>query len=292
MAKQATTIEQQMLLLESRGLTIHDKAKAKEILSDIGYYRLGFYLFPFEESYPRLVKRTHKYIRGASFEDAVKLYYFDYDLRLILSRYLNRIEIAFRTSIIYHLSIKYASDPTWFVSPSVVAEEYAAAFIKKVYNQDFCRNPIIHRHHHNYPHDKFAPAWKTLEFLTFGAIMKLYEELQNNEDKVFIAHKFGVRQVVTFISYMHTVRQVRNVCAHGLLLYDIHLTRRIRRGPAHQSLTESGNIIGALRVIKYIMTQISTNRAEDLCHEVKTLYQSLCDASPGLRTLLPDLSTL
>ncbi len=122
--------------------------------------------------------------------------------------------------------------------------------------------------------------------------MKLYEELQNNEDKVFIAHKFGVRQVVTFISYMHTVRQVRNVCAHGLLLYDIHLTRRIRRGPAHQSLTESGNIIGALRVIKYIMTQISTNRAEDLCHEVKTLYQSLCDASPGLRTLLPDLSTL
>ncbi|MDE5642388.1 MAG: Abi family protein, partial [Muribaculaceae bacterium] len=82
MAKSATTIEQQLDLLKSRGLTISDIEKAKEILLDVGYYRLGFYLFPFEKSYPNLRNRTHEYIEGASFEDAVNLYYFDFDLRL------------------------------------------------------------------------------------------------------------------------------------------------------------------------------------------------------------------
>lgn len=55
MIKFATTIDQQLDLLEQRGLRINDREKAKEILLDIGYYRLGFYLFPFEKSFPNLV---------------------------------------------------------------------------------------------------------------------------------------------------------------------------------------------------------------------------------------------
>lgn len=125
MAKSATTIDQQLALLKSRGLTVNDADKAREILLDIGYYRLGFYMFPFEKSYPELRNRSHEYVEGASFEDAVNLYYFDFDLRLLLLRYLNRIEIAFRTSLIYNLSNKYNSNPVWFVSPAVVNRPYA-----------------------------------------------------------------------------------------------------------------------------------------------------------------------
>lgn len=162
MAKSATTIDQQLDLLKSRGLTVNDADKAREILLDIGYYRLGFYLFPFEKSYPELRNRTHEYVEGASFEDAVNLYYFDFDLRLLLMRYLNRIEIAFRTSLIYNLSNKYNTNPVWFVSPVVVNRPYAREFEHKVYTSDFKRNPVIHRHHQNNPNDRFAPAWKTL----------------------------------------------------------------------------------------------------------------------------------
>lgn len=50
--KPATTIDEQLDLLKTRGLAIQDEDKAREILLDIGYYRLGFYLFPFEKSYP------------------------------------------------------------------------------------------------------------------------------------------------------------------------------------------------------------------------------------------------
>lgn len=292
MTKSATTIDQQLNLLKSRGLTVSDMDKAREILLDIGYYRLGFYLFPFEKSYPELRNRSHEYIEGASFEDAVNLYYFDFDLRLLLMRYLNRIEIAFRTSLIYHLSNKYKSNPVWFISPAVVNRPYARDFELKVYTPDFKRNPVIHRHHLKNPNDRFAPAWKTLEFMTFGAVMKLYEQLKEREDKIFIAHKFGIRQVVTFESYMHTIRQVRNACAHGLLLYDLKLPQGIRKGPATNKPSERYNLIGAMRVIKYVMSQVSVNRADDMSKKIKVLYDELCFASPNLKPLIPAFSSI
>lgn len=292
MTKPATTIDEQLDLLKTRGLAIQDEDKAREILLDIGYYRLGFYLFPFEKSYPQLRNRTHEYIDGATFEDAVKLYYFDFDLRLLLTRYLTRIEIAFRTALIYNLSNKYSPNSVWFISPSVVSRSYARNFENKVYTADFKRNPIIQRHHQKNPNDRFAPSWKTLEFMTFGAVMKLYEQLKERDDKIFIAQKLGIRQVVTFESYMHTIREVRNACAHGHLLYDLRLPRRINRGPAHITPQESGNIVGALRVIRYMMAQISTKRADDLSASVKSLYEKLCMEAPNLKPLIPDFSCI
>lgn len=292
MTKPATTIDEQLGLLKTRGLAIQDEDKAREILLDIGYYRLGFYLFPFEKSYPQLRNRTHEYIDGATFEDAVKLYYFDFDLRLLLTRYLTRIEIAFRTALIYNLSNKYSPNSVWFISPAVVSRSYARDFENKVYTADFKRNPIIQRHHQKNPNDRFAPSWKTLEFMTFGAVMKLYEQLKERDDKIFIAHKLGIRQVVTFESYMHTIREVRNACAHGHLLYDLRLPRRINRGPAHITPQESGNIVGALRVIRYMMAQISTKRADDLSASVKSLYEKLCMEAPNLKPLIPDFSCI
>lgn len=292
MTKPATTIDEQLDLLKTRGLAIQDEDKAREILLDIGYYRLGFYLFPFEKSYPQLRNRTHEYIDGATFEDAVKLYYFDFDLRLLLTRYLTRIEIAFRTALIYNLSNKYSPNSVWFISPSVVSRSYARDFENKVYTADFKRNPIIQRHHQKNPNDRFAPSWKTLEFMTFGAVMKLYEQLKERDDKILIAQKLGIRQVVTFESYMHTIREVRNACAHGHILYDLRLPRRINRGPAHITPQESGNIVGALRVIRYMMAQISTKRADDLSASVKSLYEKLCMEAPNLKPLIPDFSCI
>lgn len=51
-SKTATTIQEQIETLRERGMSIDDEGKAIENLSDIGYYRLGFYWFPFEKTYP------------------------------------------------------------------------------------------------------------------------------------------------------------------------------------------------------------------------------------------------
>ena len=133
MAKRATTIQEQIALLKSRGMSIPDEHKAEEVLLDIGFYRLGFYSFPFEKSFPNLNNRSHKYKPNTSFTDVLDLYYFDYDLRKILTYYLNRIEVNLRTYITYTISNHYKESPTWFVDSSVMKSNYIADFEDKVY---------------------------------------------------------------------------------------------------------------------------------------------------------------
>lgn len=166
MIKQATTIDEQIKLLKSRGMAVPDEDKAKEILMDIGFYRLGFYAFPFEKSFPSLTNRSHEYKPDSSFTDVVELYYFDYDLRKILTYYLNRIEINLRTYITYTISNHYKKSPTWFVDPSIMYPSYIADFEHKVY-KTIRENPVIKRHHSRYK-DLYAPAWKTMEFMTLA----------------------------------------------------------------------------------------------------------------------------
>lgn len=113
--KKATTVDEQIEKLKSRGMTITDENKAKEVLLDVGYYRLGYYWFPFEKTYPRKENRSHEFKNGTCFEYALKLYYFDFDLRNIFLRYISRIEINFRTRVIYLVSNKYKDNPYWYL---------------------------------------------------------------------------------------------------------------------------------------------------------------------------------
>ena len=93
--KYATTIDEQIKKLRDRGLIISDDEKAKEVLLDIGYYRFGSYLFPFELTYPSKTNRTHKLKNPTFFEDALDLYYFDSDLRLLLLNDISGFDMNF-----------------------------------------------------------------------------------------------------------------------------------------------------------------------------------------------------
>lgn len=64
--------------------------------------------------YPDKKIRSHRFKEGAEFADAVALYYFDSNLRTILAEYLYRIEINFRTNLIYNVSNHYKADGTVF----------------------------------------------------------------------------------------------------------------------------------------------------------------------------------
>ena len=273
--KTAKTIDEQIEILRSHGIIVNDECKAKEILHDIGYYRLGFYFFPFEISYPETTGRTHLVVEGTRFEDAITLYYFDFDLRLILNRYLTRVEIAFRTYLTYYMSLQYKEDPIWFVSPTIVRQGFIKDFDHKVYNSEaFRKNPQIKRHHVKYPADKYAPAWKTIEFMTFGAIVKLYKSIDNIDDKKAISKYFGVGKVSVFESYMDAIYTLRNKCAHGAALFDLQLPNGISgKGPKLElEGSDYQKLIGALKVLKYILGKVSQNRANDLENELNALY--------------------
>lgn len=184
--KKAYTIDQQIARLKSNGMAFDDEEKAKEILLDVGYYRLGFYSFPYEIKFPCLEHRDHKLKPGTTFKNVYDLYEFDSRLRRLLLNALDRIEVNIRTKLIYNISLRYIDDPCWFVNRKYVTSKFVNDFEEQVYAV-MRKNPIIQCHHANHP-GIYAPAWKTIEFMTIGNIITLYDSLKEPEAKDLVAN--------------------------------------------------------------------------------------------------------
>ena len=107
-SKPAITIQDQIAKLKARGLRFDDEALAESYLSNISYYRLRAYTYPFQDNNDP----DHPFKVDISFEDIIKLYVFDRKLRNLLFDALEKIEISFRTQIIYNLSLIHISEPT------------------------------------------------------------------------------------------------------------------------------------------------------------------------------------
>jgi len=260
MGSVATNTNDQIAKLRERGMELdYDDAKVKEILLDIGYYRLGFYWNPFEKD------DKHNFHEGTKFSNVVELYYLDVDLRSIIIKYLNRIELNFRTKLIYYVSNKYKTSPTWFIDPKVMSKDFIISF-DNYYNDDFVNNnKQIKNHHLKYLNDKHAPAWKTLEFFTFGSILKIFKSLKEDEIRQRISELYGIKNVQKFINLFETIVYVRNCCAHSSVLFDLNLAKSIS---AFAEIKFNGherhNLDSCIKVILFILNKISSSRKEEM----------------------------
>ena len=276
MEKLATNVDEQIAKLESRGMTIGDKDKAKECLLDIGYFRLGFYWFPFEKSYPRKVKRTHEFKDGTCFEYAIRLYYFDYDLRNILLKYINRVEINFRTKLIYHASNRYKQDPFWYQDSKYVNKAFLEDDVMEKAMKDASKEDVIIQDMKARKRN-ISPAWKAMEFFSFGAAISLYDNMKEGPLKCEISNLYGISSPNNFLSYIDTVRKLRNYCAHGKVLFDKNLPEAISNGPLGYLGNSKTQLFGAYRVLEYLLGQVSQNRVQDMKQEVKALFDKMPD---------------
>lgn len=273
MGNKATTIEEQIKKLSGRGMVFtgeYDEDKAKEILLDIGYYRLGFYWNPFE------IDKDHNFANGTLFSDVVNLYYLDVDLKNILNKALNRIEINLRTQLIYYVSNAYPDNPTWFASKKVMHSHFVDEFPKKSYTDQFkFSNKPIKKHHNNYPNDIYAPAWKTLEFLTFGTIEKIYFSLKDENLKKQIANVYGIKKVKVFQNFLKTIIFIRNICAHSGILFDSNTPKGIETTPLIKFNNNNRHSLdSSIKVILYFLETISKSRKNMIKNEMIAKFDS------------------
>ena len=258
MEKFATNVDEQIAKLESRGMTISNKDKAKECLLDIGYFRLGFYWFPFEKSYPRKANRTHEFKEGTCFEYAIRLYYFDYDLRNILLKYINRVEINFRTKLIYHASNRYKQAPFWYQDSKYVNKAFLEDDVMEKAMKDASKEDVIILDMKSHERS-ISPA------------------LKEGPLKCEISNLYGMSSPNNFLSYIDTVRKLRNYCAHGKVLFDKNLPEAISNGPLGYLGNSKTQLFGAYRVLEYLLGQVSQNRVQDMKQEVKALFDKMPD---------------
>lgn len=282
MGRSATTVNSQVTLLKSRGLIIDDEAKAEELLLDIGYYRLGFYWHYFQKD-----PINHTFKAGVKLQDIVELYYFDFDLKALLSKYIYRIEVHFRTQLVYIVSNHYQSDSTWYVDSRNVDSSIMREFNNIYYNLK-TKNRTISKHHTNYPSDTHAPTWKTFEFLTFGQVYKFYDKLKDVNLKTQISNVYGFRDFLLLNNFMLSIINVRNICSHNGVLYDFNQPTGIRRIPNRKyrnRISDTTCLNTSIRLILFILSKISVNRANELEQKIKDVITT-AQANPLLKDII------
>lgn len=263
MAGIATSIEHQIKKLHDRGMVLDvEEEKIKEILLDIGYYRLGFYWYPFE------IDTNHNFAKGTKFSTVIDLYYLDVDLRYLLIKYINRLELNFRTNLIYWVSMHYDNNAIWYTDPTIMAEKYLKD-IKSHYNNNFKKKNLqISKHHAKYPKDKYAPCWKTFEYYTFGSIVKVYEYIIDQNVRKKVSLQYSIKKPHKLQNFLDTLVFVRNSCAHSGVIFDLHIDEGVSSVPNIPfNNAYSHSLDSAIKALLYLLNNISTTRKNEL--EVK-----------------------
>jgi abortive infection bacteriophage resistance protein len=282
-SKPPLSYEQQIDLLESRGLIIKDREKARNILRRINYYRLSAYCIPFQSSKDCFSVNT-------TIEDIVELYNFDHDLRTIIFESLQVIEIFIRTLITYHLSHKYGAfgyaNQKNFSSTFINHQKWIDEL-----NDVLSRSQEVFISHYKtkYDESKHFPIWMATEVVSFGALSLLFAGLKPS-DQNEIAKEFNINHEV-FKSWLHHLVYIRNICAHHARLWNRVLAIKPKIPKKldswHKPYTiQNGRVFSSLSIIYYILKKScegADNFKKQLLHLFER-YPTINLSSMGFKT--------
>lgn len=222
------TIKEQISKLKERGLIIENDALAEKYLNHISYYRLAGYWWPFQSD-----KENHVFKPGSKFETVIAVYNFDAELRILLFDVIEKIEISLRTKLIYHLSHEHG--PWWFQNTALFKNTPALVKTLESIREEVERSKdvFIKEHRKKYNSDlRFPPSWKTLELTSFGSLSKLYGNLKNQiSSKDTIAEEYGAVNHTFLPSWLQSIAQIRNFCAHHSRLWNKNLPGTVKLLP-------------------------------------------------------------
>ena len=206
---------QQIAILKQRGLVINDETYALRQLGIISYFRLASYWRPMEAD-----KVNHIFKPNSTFENAVSLYYFDKQLRAMLFTLIQSLEIALRTKVIHHVSMKYGA--FWFTDESLCrnAQLFATNLSHIQTELNRSKEDFLQEHYTKYSNPKFPPVWKTLEVVSFGTLSKLFDNLSDNFLKKVIATEFNLPHRKFLDSWVKCASVLRNIIAHHARIWN------------------------------------------------------------------------
>ncbi|NII82086.1 MULTISPECIES: Abi family protein [unclassified Pedobacter] len=285
--KNAFSIDEHIAQLQARGLAIVDHALAAHYLSHVSYYRLAGYWWPMQVD-----REQHLFKPNSKFEDVIHLYNFDRELRILIFDAIEKIEISLRTKLIYHLSHEF--DPWWFQNITIFQD--SGALIETLANLkeeiERSKDIFIKEHKKRYKEDlRFPPAWKSLEMTSFGSLSKLYGNLKNTiKSKDTIAEELGAVNHTYLPSWLQSIAQIRNYCAHHSRLWNKNLpgTPKILSRPPHRWLddvpTDTQKLYLHLCIIRYMLNIIAPENSFALkMKELLTRYPSVDPNALGFK---------
>lgn len=275
--KPPLTYPQLLQQLKDRGLTIKNEDKALHLIKNISYYRLSGYWYPLLKD-----KQKHIFKANATFETAFKLYCFDQELRLLVLREVEKIEVAVRSKMNHILAAQHGV--YWFIDSSLFTNRSGHSFSLKKLKKDFGRSDeqFIKSFKRKYT-DAYPPCWMMMmEITSFGKVSKLYANLKPGRPKREIANRFGLKDK-TFSSWIHTMVYIRNVCAHHNRLWNrvMSIQPAVPKSPQDEWLNKGGKnnkTYFILSMIIYFLNTVNPN------HSFRERFILLLEKYPNIDT--------
>lgn len=220
-SKEPISISVQIEKLKNRGLLFGDEEKAAHYLSNISYYRLRAYTFPFQDN----ENPDHPFIKPVSFEEIIQLYVFDRRLRLLIFNATEKIEVAMRTQVIHHFAMAHGG--FWYMNPALFNNtayfaEHLATLKKEI---DRSGETFIKHYKQKYHDPTQPPAWMSLEVSSMGLLSKIFGNLKNDSVKNSVALHFGLKDVDLLENWMRCFSLLRNICAHHGRVWNRRMTQ-------------------------------------------------------------------
>lgn len=97
--KDFKTIDEQIEILRSRGLTIEDEAEAKDFLLRNNYYRVS--------GYSLTLRKNDVFAKSATFQNIEAIYNFDHEFRHIILHHIETIEVQIKSIYAYEFTKVY-----------------------------------------------------------------------------------------------------------------------------------------------------------------------------------------
>ena len=190
MQKDFKTIDEQVEILQKKGLIVEDIDEAKEILLRENYFFLNGYRHLFMVS-----EKNRTFIKGSTFRELYSLFLFDRYFRNIIFKNVLVIENQLKSILSYQLSKKYGYKEKDYLNPKNFTNDHDKKRRVKDVLEKMKRQIRINSLHHNatahYANSYgYIPLWVLVKVLSFGIVCELYTILKK-EDKIEIADIFN-----------------------------------------------------------------------------------------------------
>ena len=234
MRKTFKTLDEQITILQNKGLIINDISFAKDILLRENYFFLMGYRHLFFKS-----ERDRMFIDGTTFDELYAVFNFDRQLRNILFKNLLIVENNAKSIFSYQLSKNYGYKESDYLNPrnfnrDLNKRKQVIDLLKKIQRQIRINGGQHQATMHYLNNYGYLPLWIVVKVLSFGIVSELYTILKS-DDKQDIADNYNIN-VSDLELYFPIVANYRNLCAHEDILLDHKSQRSILDTKYHSYL--------------------------------------------------------
>lgn len=232
--KEFKTLDEQLSIFKSKGLTINDEEEARNILLKENYF--------FINGYRRVLmvsSKEKKFVKGATFDELYAIFMFDREFRNILFKNLLIIENNIKSIMSYKLSIKYGyKEKNYLKESNFTTDNKDKRRVNDVINKMKRQIRVNSQNHsatlHYITNYSYIPLWVLVKVLSFGLINELYGILKP-EDQKEIADLYEI-EMEDMEVYLSLLANYRNLCAHEDIVFDHRTQKYISNTKYHNEL--------------------------------------------------------